>query len=695
MILPLYRKMRCVIVMPMHKYTVQDGKAFPLGASIKNNGVNFCVFSHSAYSITLELFENETDETPCFSVCLDSERNRSGDLWHVFIEGIGKGALYTYRADGPFKTDKGQRFDKNRRLFDPYAKALTNASVFLGQQPKCVVVDDDDFDWQGDRPLNRPIQNTVIYETHLKGFTRHNSANTAFGGTYRAFIEKIPYLKELGITAVEFLPLQEFDENENKNHNPKTNETLKNFWGYSTLAFFAPKASYAYDKKPGACVTEFKKMVREMHKNGLEVILDVVFNHSAEGNENGTTLNFRGFENSVYYLANGKDKSTYANFSGCGNTLNCNHPIVFSFILDCLHYWVSEMHVDGFRFDLASVLTRDQNGQISESAVLPAWIAEDALLRNTKIIAEAWDCAGAYQVGSFSVYGRRWAEWNDRFRNDVRRFWKADDFTANAFATRLAGSSDLYAASGRKPYHSVNYITSHDGFTLNDAVSYERKHNETNGEGNADGSDANFSCNYGTEGPADSQTERLRARHIKNMLLTLFVSQGTPLLLAGDEFRRTQNGNNNAYCQDNEISWIDWHLKTTHKEIFEFTKKAVAFRLRHSEFRRSDFFSGVNLSANDISDINWFDEHAHTPDWAKQNHFIACRIDGVFYLMCNASDTGIEARLPPPSKEKNWYRLADTALPFPEDFANENETLQPCSGVYRASARSMIILQAK
>ena len=432
-----------------------------------------------------------------------------------------------------------------------------------------------------------------------------------------------------------------------------------------------------------------------MHKNGLEVILDVVFNHSAEGNENGTTLNFRGFENSVYYLANGKDKSTYANFSGCGNTLNCNHPIVFSFILDCLHYWVSEMHVDGFRFDLASVLTRDQNGQISESAVLPAWIAEDALLRNTKIIAEAWDCAGAYQVGSFSVYGGRWAEWNDRFRNDVRRFWKADDFTANAFATRLAGSSDLYAASGRKPYHSVNYITSHDGFTLNDAVSYERKHNETNGEGNADGSDANFSCNYGTEGPADSQTERLRARHIKNMLLTLFVSQGTPLLLAGDEFRRTQNGNNNAYCQDNEISWIDWHLKTTHKEIFEFTKKAVAFRLRHSEFRRSDFFSGVNLSANDISDINWFDEHAHAPDWTKQNHFIACRIDGVFYLLCNASDTSIEARLPPPSKEKNWYRLADTALPFPEDFANENETLQPCSGVYRTSARSMIILQAK
>ena len=702
----------CVILNSMQKYSAHTGKPIPFGATPTDKGVNFSVFSRNAKAVSLALFKAPNDNEPYAVFNLDPVQNRTGDIWHIYIEEIAAGTLYLYRVDGPFEPENGHRFDKTRYLLDPYAKALTDTSFFLSEKhgkkdmPKCVVIRDDDFDWQDDKPLNYPLQHSVIYETHVKGFTQNENSGVKHRGTYRGFTEKIPYLKELGITSVEFLPLQEFDENENTNTNPETGERLKNYWGYSTIAFFAPKTSYASDKTPGACVREFKEMVREMHKNGLEVILDIVFNHTAEGNERGFTLNFRGFENSVYYMLEEKDKRLYKNFSGCGNTMNCNHPVVRTYIIDCLRYWVSEMHVDGFRFDLGSILGRDTRGNLMENPPMLERIAEDPLLRNTKIIAEAWDGGGAYQVGSFP--GGRWAEWNDRFRDDIRRFWRGDKFFAGGTATRLAGSSDLYLRDGRKPFHSINFLTSHDGFTLNDLVSYSRKYNEANGEHNRDGSDNNYSCNYGHEGKtSDAAVELIRTRQIKNMILTLLLSQGTPMLLGGDEFRRSQNGNNNAYCQDNELSWFDWNLKNRHEDIFNFTRKAIAFRMKHPAFRRPEFFLGKDLSANNLLDICWFDEHAKPFDWGKQKYFLACLLDGSkieifserddndFYLMCNAGPDFVYARIPPPAPGKKWYRCIDTSLPSPGDFLDEKDAIGFVTPEYPLADKAMVVLISK
>ncbi|MGI5172703.1 glycogen debranching protein GlgX [Treponema sp. OMZ 840] len=710
----------------MLEFIVQNGKPVPFGANPTDRGVNFSVFSRSAESVSLAIFSNPQDNKPCHIFNLDPHQNRTGDIWHIHIHGLSAGALYLYQVDGPFDPEKGHRFDKSQFLIDPYAKALTDSSFFAFKynekkkkekalcekdghffvMPKCVVIDDDDFDWQGDKPLNYPLQHSIIYETHLKGFTQNTNSEVKQRGTYRGFIEKIPYLKSLGVTSVEFLPVQEFDENENTNINPKTKQILKNYWGYSTISFFAPKVGYAADKNPGACVAEFKEMVREMHKNGLEVILDIVFNHTAEGNEKGFTLNFRGFENSVYYMLEEKDKRLYKNFSGCGNTMNCNHPAVRTYIIDCLRYWVSEMHVDGFRFDLGSILGRDTKGRLMENPPMLERIAEDPLLRNTKIIAEAWDGGGAYQVGSFP--GGRWAEWNDRFRDDIRRFWRGDKFFTGGTATRLAGSSDLYLRDGRKPFHSINFLTSHDGFTLNDLVSYKQKHNKANGEDNRDGLDNNYSCNYGHEGASgDPEIESVRKRQIKNMILTLFLSQGTPMLLGGDEFRRTQNGNNNAYCQDNELSWFDWDLKNRHEDIFSFTRKAIAFRMRHPAFRRPEFFLGQDLSENNVPDISWFDHKGNIFNWDKQAHFLACLIDGSkveihsekddndFYLMCNAGKETLHVKIPDAQPGKRWYRCADTSFESPNDFFDKDKEAVLDESEYALCGRTMAVLIAR
>lgn len=714
----------------MCTYIVQNGNPFPQGATLSEKGVNFSVFSRHATQVQLDIFNDENDAEPSFSYTFNPDVNKTGDMWHVFLTGLKAGALYLYRVNGAFKPEQGQRFNPKSYLLDPYAKALTNHSLFLNIEkdttnpqdemdillaaaqtgknfPKCVVIDNADFDWQGDRPLNYPLRHSVLYETHLKGFTQSPTSGVQHRGTYRGLIEKIPYLKELGITSVELLPIQEFDEYENTNVNPKTGERLKNYWGYSTIAFFAPKASFAANKNPGACVNEFKEMVRELHKNGLEVILDIVFNHTAEGNENGISINFRGFENSIYYLLEENQLQYYKNFSGCGNTVNCNHPVVRTFIIDCLRYWVCEMHVDGFRFDLGSILGRDRNGNLMENPPMLERIAEEPVLRNTKIIAEAWDAGGAYQVGWFP--GGRWAEWNDRFRDDMRCFWRGDDFFTNAAATRLTGSSDLYLRDGRKPFHSINFLTSHDGFTLNDLVTYEKKHNEENGENNRDGSDNNHSFNCGFEGTSTNPAiEKLRVRYVKNLLISLFLSQGTPMLLAGDEFRRTQRGNNNAYCQDNETSWLDWSLKDTHSEIFRFTRKIIEFRLHHAAFRRPEFFIGQDLSCNSLMDISWFNEKGKLPDWAKQNHFLACRMDGSkaeifsekddndFYLMFNTSSKDITVSLPNPSAGKKWYRVIDTSIAVPHDFLSvgEEEIIFP-ENIYILPAKSCAVLLGK
>lgn len=709
--------------------SIKDGKPFPHGASLMGNGVNFNIFSRHATNVTLDIFKSENDSVPYFSYTFDHNLNRTGDIWHVFLEGLEANALYLYRVDGPFEPEKGHRYNKNTYLLDPYAKALTNTSLFgnlppdyitptddidilLGKLPdakgfpKCVVIDDD-FDWQGDRPLNFHLRKSVLYETHVKGFTASSTSNVKYPGTYRGLIEKIPYLKDLGITSVELMPMQEFDEFENANTSPKTGLRLKNYWGYSTIAFFAPKASYASDKTNGACVKEFKEMVREMHKAGLEVILDIVFNHTAEGNEHGVTMNFRGIDNSIYYILEDNKKQDYKNYSGCGNTLNCNHPVVRDLIADCLRYWVCDMHVDGFRFDLGSILGRDQSGRLLENPPMLERIAEDPVLRNTKIIAEAWDAGGAYQVGWFP--GGRWAEWNDRFRDEIRRFWRGDDNLCSAAATRLTGSSDLYLRDGRKPFHSINFITSHDGFTLNDLVSYNGKHNDDNGENNHDGSDNNNSYNYGYEGPTTNELiEKTRTKQVKNMMLTLLLSQGTPMVLAGDEFRRTQSGNNNAYCQDTDLSWINWELKDTYTHVYRFVKNLIRFRKEHPAFLRPEFFMGKDLSLNDLPDITWFDELGEIPDWSKNNHFLAFRLDGSraeihsdkddndFYLMLNSSTKDKTVKLPLAPEGKKWYRCIDTSMEAPNDITvpGEEEIL-PVQTRYVLPARSSAVLLSK
>lgn len=714
----------------MTQLKVTSGKPMPFGATLTKDGINFCIFSRNGTSVMLDLFTRQDDAQPYFSYTFNPVTNKTGDAWHCEIHGIKAGTLYLYRVDGPFDLNEGHRFNKNQYLLDPYAKALTDCSVFknlppdyvtpvdnidiiLGKKmtalgfPKCVVIDDDDFDWQGDKPLNYKMRDSIIYETHVKGFTADKSSGVKFPGTYLGFTEKINYLKKLGITSVELLPMQEFDEYENTNVNPKTGCRLTNYWGYSTISFFAPKVSYAHNREPGAVVNEVKTMIREMHKAGLEVILDIVFNHTAEGNERGVTLNFRGLDNSVYYILCDDQKQYYKNFSGCGNTFNCNHPVVRTLIIDCLRYWVCTMHVDGFRFDLGSILSRDRNGNLMENPPMLELISEDPVLRDTKIIAEAWDAGGAYQVGGFP--GGRWAEWNDRFRDDIRRYWRGDDNCTSAAATRISGSSDLYMKCGRKPFHSVNFLTSHDGFTLNDLVSYNGKHNEENGEENHDGSDNNCSFNYGYEGEcSNKKIEKLRIRQIKNFLLSLLISQGTPMLLGGDEFRRSQKGNNNAYCQDNETSWFNWKLPDIHVDVNRFAKRMIEFRKNHAAFRRPEFFDGKDHSQNNFADIMWFDENGNVPSWTEDSHFMAFMLDGSsaeiysdkddndFYIMLNSGTKDITAKLPKLPQSKRWYRVIDTSVESPSDFfAPGYEELLPIQNVYIVPQGSSVILMSK
>ncbi|MDR3284688.1 MAG: glycogen debranching protein GlgX [Treponema sp.] len=694
----------------MNRVKSYRGKPYPLGAALYQGGVNFSVFSHNAVAITLEFYAGAQDDTPAVSYQLDPQFNKTGDIWHIYIPEITVGALYVFRADGPFAPEKGYRFNKKARLLDPYAKALTNTSIFAnlanGKFPKCVVIDNR-FDWQGDQPLNYPLKDCVIYETHVKGLTAGPASGVRYSGTYRGILEKIPYFKQLGITSLELLPIHEFDEFESYRLNPQTGEPLKNYWGYSTLGFFAPKASYGSDQSPGICVQEFKEMVRGLHRNGIEVILDVVFNHTAEGNERGPSISFRGFENSVYYHLEDKQKQCYKNYSGCGNTVNCNHPVTRQFIMDCLRYWVIEMHVDGFRFDLAPILARGRSGEVLANPPLTEEIAEDPALAKTKIIAEAWDAGGAYLVGAFP--GARWAEWNDRFRDDIRRFWHGESFFANSAATRLAGSADLYLKSGKKPFNSINFIACHDGFTLNDVVSYNTKHNDANGEENRDGSGNNCSYNYGFEGPVvNPAIEQVRLRQIKNMFLTLMLSQGTPMILGGDEFRRTQDGNNNAYCQDTELSWYDWTLKEKNAELFRFCKLAINFRRQHPAFRRPEFFEGLDHSGDSVPDIAWYNRSAKPPDWQRLDKFLAFYINGDktemlseqndpdFYIMCNADTKDTSAVLPPLASGKRWARCVDTSIPSPDDFLESgNEEALGTPRVYVLPARSMAVLMAK
>ncbi len=594
--------------------------ALPYGAELANGGVYFRIFSRNARKVRILFYDSPNDVHPSQTIPLYPETNRWGDVWAVFIPGKGPGTLYHIQADGPFEPENGLRFDSSARLIDPYARALSGPYLFTEDNvlvpPKCVVVSDH-FNWRGDRHLRYPMADTVIYEMHVKGFTQSENSRCAYPGSYRGVIEKIPYLKSLGITAVELMPVHEFPEKypfSNPDRKPRTN-----YWGYDPVAFFAPHQGYASNSTPGAQVQEFKEMVLALHQAGIEVILDVVFNHTAEGNDFGPTLSFKGLENSVYYILERHDKSKYANYSGCGNTVNGNHPIVRELIFNCLRYWVHNFHIDGFRFDLASILSRDRYGNLMTDPPTVETIAEDPMLADTKIIAEAWDAAGAYQVGAFSHI--RWAEWNGRYRDDVRRYWREDHFMTNLLATRVAGSSDLFKPGGRAPYHSINFITSHDGFTLNDLVSYAQKHNEENGEQNRDGDNNGFSQNFGVEGPTDiPELDELRLRQIKNFLATLLFSQGVPMILMGDECRRTQAGNNNAYCQNNPISWFNWDLTLKNAELRRFVSALIEFRRNEPALRRQTFLSGSPDSPeSEFPDVAWFRHDGKPFDWVDSS----------------------------------------------------------------------------
>ena len=551
-------------------------------------------------------------------------------------------------------------------LLDPYAASLIGSSDWhqdnpssLGEPCACSAqgfIGDSEFDWEDDKPPRHPWSEIVIYETHVRGLTIHPSSGVTHSGSYAGLIERIPYLNELGITAVELMPVQEFRECELNQH---TDAPLRNYWGYNPVALFAPKASYASSKSPGSASSEFKTMVRELHKAGIEVILDVVFNHTAEGDENGPTISFRGLDNVVYYILE-PDKHHYIDFTGCGNTLNCNHPVVRALIVDCLRHWVINFHIDGFRFDLASILGRDSEGKLMTNPPLLEQIAEDPVLRQIKLIAEAWDLGGAFQVGRFP--GQRWAQWNSCFRDDVRRFWRGNPEMTGTLATRLCGSADLFQSDGESPLSSINFVTCHDGFTLNDLASYARKHNEANGEEDRDGMSENYSENNGVEGPTnDPKIEEIRLRQIKNFLVTLFVSRGVPMLLGGDEFRRTQHGNNNAYCQDNEISWYDWRLAAKNADLVQFVTRLITLRKQHPVLRAERFYSD--------SDIRWFGIEGGPPEWHGRENQIGCLIHEEPKPLCLLFNGALHpSRFVLPASTAAWQVIVDTTKACPEDI---------------------------
>ncbi len=681
--------------------SVGVGTSEPLGASVRVGGVNFSIYSRSATRIDLLLFDREDAGHPSRIIPLDAERHRTYHYWHVFVPEIGAGQIYGFRAHGPFTPDRGLRFDPEKLLLDPYGLAVAapagysraaarrsgdNTAVAM----KSVVADPARYDWEGDCPLRRPHSETVIYELHVRGFTKHPSSGVSpdKAGTYAGLVQKIPYLKDLGVTAVELLPVFQFDAQD-------APVGRFNYWGYAPASLFAPHS--AYSSRPGAlgAMDEFRDMVKAFHRAGLEVILDVVFNHTAEGGAVGPTCCFRGLENPVYYILE-EDRSRYANYTGTGNTLNANDAVVRRLIRDSLRHWVAHMHVDGFRFDLASILSRDASGKPVPHPPILWDIESDPVLAGTKLIAEAWDAGGLYQVGTF--IGDAWQEWNGRFRDDIRRFVKGDTGTVRPVANRFLGSPDMYAHEEREPEQSINFITCHDGFTLEDLVSYNRKHNEANGEENRDGTDDNASWNCGVEGPTDDPAvDELRSRQIRNLLTLLLLSMGTPMLTMGDEVRRTQRGNNNAYCQDNEISWFDWTLFERHRGLHRFVKALIAYRQQ-----RDVVVGRMRLTLNQLlsrSRIDWHGVELGRPDWSDQSHALACCLTSLggslmLYGMFNAYWEPLHFQLPPvgPKTRGTWRRWIDTSLPSPQDIVDWDHAPQVADASYLVHARSVVFL---
>ena len=683
-------------------FATAPGVSHPLGATVTSEGVNFAVFSQHATAVELLLFDGPEATEPMQTIALSPVTNRSFHFWHVAVLGARPGLVYGWRVDGPTDTAAGHRFDRDKLLVDPYARAISTALWDRGAacRPgdnvasalRAIVVDPATYDWEGDQPLRRPMAESVIYEMHVGGFTRGDGAGVSAPGTFRGVIEKIPYLKSLGVTAVELMPVFQFDDSEAREVEGRR---LTNYWGYSTMGYFAPHAGYCERPGAGAHLDEFRDMVKALHKAGIEVILDVVYNHTDEGNHMGPVYGLKGFDNSVYYYLSPEQKQFYFDYSGCGNTLNCNHPVVSKLILDSLKFWAEEMHVDGFRFDEGSVLSRGLDGAPMQFPPVLWNIELDDGLAGAKLIAEAWDAAGLYQVGHFP--GFRWGEWNGVFRDTLRRFVKGEPGLTGDLADRIAGSAALYERSGHSPVNSVNFVTAHDGFTLNDLVSFDGKHNDANGEGNRDGVDDNLSWNCGAEGPTDDAgIEALRERQIRNLATLLMVSQGVPMLVMGDEVRRSQQGNNNAWCQDNPIGWFDWSRVETQKGLLRFWQQLIAFRRAQPTIHRSRFFTGA-VNARGLADVTWHGVELGAPDWHDgQARALAFTLGGEgdgadIHVMANMFWEPLDMAVPE-VPGRRWGRVIDTALPSPEDIRPRPKALK--ASRYPVQGRSVVVLIA-
>lgn len=704
-------------------YELWPGNVYPLGSYWDGKGTNFALFSENARGVELCLFDKDDKETRLKLTEYDNH------VWHGYVPGVAPGQRYGFRVHGPYAPEQGHRFNPNKLLIDPYAKAIEgdivespeNFGYILGD-PKAdlsfnesdnahlitkSVVIDESFDWEGDQLLRIPFHESIIYETHVKGFTiQQPDIPKELRGTYAGLAHPatIGYLQSLGVTAVELMPVHHFLAYPGY----LTSKNLKNYWGYDSINYFAPYSGYSADQVPGGQVKEFKKMVKALHKGGIEVILDVVYNHTGEGNQKGPTLSMRGVDNASYYRLVEDNPRYYMDFTGCGNSMNVRHPQILKLIMDSLRYWVLEMHVDGFRFDLASALARELY-DVNNLAAFFNIVHQDPVIADVKLIAEPWDVGdGGYQVGNFPLL---WSEWNGRYRDTVRNFWRGEDGSLAEFAHRFTGSSDLYKTNGRSPYASINFVTAHDGFTLNDLVSYNVKHNEANGEKNSDGDTYNHSWNCGEEGETDDpEILQLREQQKRNFLVTLMLSQGVPMLLSGDEIERTQKGNNNAYCQDNEISWLDWNLVDEKAELLDFTRQVIYFRRKHPVFHRRKWFQGRAIHGRTVNDIGWFNpDGSEMAEEQWQDGFAKAIgvllngeeiprigpqgqriIDESFLLFFNAYWELMEFTLPRGMENRNWSVVIDTKEPR---FIDDGSIIYTGDKAVAVTGRSVVVLR--
>ena len=691
------------------EFRLRYGHPMPFGASHTPHGVNFSIFSAHATACTLVLFARGAAE-PMAEIPFPPEC-RLGQVWAMTVDDLDYEKFdYGFRFDGPHDPREGHYFDPRNVVLDPHAQKIAGREVWMGPPTFSPPVHrgripHEEFYWEHSRPVRRPESELIIYEMHVRGFTRHPSAGVLHPGTFEGLREKADYLADLGVNCVELMPVFEFDESENTRTNPATGEPLCNYWGYSTVGFFAPKCSYAASAAEGRQVHEFKHMMKALHSAGIEVILDVVFNHTAEGGADGPVISFRGIDNETYYMLDAKGR--FANYTGCGNTVNCNHPAVRGFVINCLRYWAAEFHIDGFRFDLASVLGRDVLGAPLINPPLLESLAYDPVLASCDLIAEAWDAGGLYQVGNFPSYGR-WMEWNGKFRDCARGFLMGDPGLVGELVQRIMGSPDLYAAAGRKPTASVNFITCHDGFTLRDLFSYNEKHNLENGENNADGTNENHSENCGVEGKTDDPKIReLRLRQCKNAMLLLLVSQGVPMIYMGDECGRTQHGNNNAYCHDQEWNWLDWELDDEGRSLLRFTKAMIAFRKANPALRQPEFLTGRDQVGSGYPDISWHGVLPWKPDWTEPSRSLAFLLCGrhsgaaggpeqFLYVALNMFHKPLAFSPPVLPRGKSWHLFADTGLSSPDDIADPDAPrLLPCQTQYPLRERAGILLVGK